>query len=342
MPHRLIVDLTEGEEVRQYFVIRQVERRTDKSGKPFLTLVLGDKSGSITARVWSEVLGRCPGPFAPGDPVGVRAVVSSYRGELQLTVENLVTVAQLQAQGKELREYDPELLHQATPYNRQELWEDLREITEVHMEPPLKDLVLRILENYRDELLVSPAARLYHHPYLGGLLEHTWTMARHALASLTIYPYLNGSLVLAGAMLHDLGKIKELANPLAPQITVPGALLGHIVLGWEMVREEARALDLADSPLLVELEHIILSHHGSLEFGSPIPPKTPEALLVSLLDDLDAKLKMMDQHLKGDTGDSLFTTYHRALQRDLYKGSPQAPAAANEGEEESGRQADAD
>ena len=156
----------------------------------------------------------------------------------------------------------------------------LRQLAELHIQPPLGQLVLKFLDRYQEQLMVCPAARLYHHPYLGGLLEHTWFVARHALASLAIYPDLNPSLALAGAILHDLGKVKEIANPTAPELTVPGQLLGHIVLGWEMVREEARALDFPDADLLIQLEHIILAHHGALEFGSPITPKTREALLV--------------------------------------------------------------
>ena len=169
---------------------------------------------------------------------------------------------------------------------------------------------------------MTPAARLYHHPYVGGLLEHTWFVAHHTLASLTIYPDLNRDLALAGAILHDLGKIIEIANPPAPELTVSGQLLGHIVLGWDLVRRAAQTLEFPDPILLVQLEHIILSHHGSLEFGSPIPPKTREALLVNFLDDLDAKLKMMSQHLESDTGGGDFTSYHRVLQRGLYKGGP--------------------
>ena len=132
--------------------------------------------------------------------------------------------------------------------------------------------------------------------------------------------------MLAGAILHDLGKVKELANPQAPDITVPGALLGHIVLGWEMVREEARAQNFPDPALLLELEHILLSHHGSQEFGSPVPPKTREAMLVYYLDDLDAKLKMMDMHLESDNTPGDFTSYHRVLQRGLYKGGERSAA----------------
>jgi 3'-5' exoribonuclease len=319
VPHQLITDLKEGAAVKQFFLVRQVESRTDKSGKPFLSLVLGDKTGTMVARVWSDVLARCPGPFAPGDYVGVQGQVGAYKGELQLTIQHIYTVADLQARGKKLDEFDPELLHLATPYDRQQLWQELREMA-ANLKPPLKDLVLSLLDRYQEELLVCPAARLYHHPYLGGLLEHTWSVARHTLASVTIYPDLNPDLALAGAILHDLGKVKEIVNPQAPDLTVSGQLLGHIVLGWEMVREEAQALEFPDPNLLVQLEHIILSHHGSLEFGSPVPPKTREALLVYFLDDLDAKLKMMDQHLQGDSGDGDFTSYHRVLQRGLYKG----------------------
>jgi 3'-5' exoribonuclease len=324
MPHQLISHLKEGVAVQQYFLVRQAESRTDKSGKPFLSLVLGDKSGAMVARVWSDVLAKCPGPFAPGDHVGVQGKVESYKGELQLNVRYINTVEALRDLGRNLQEYDPELLYQATPYDRQELWQELWQLAESQIRPPLRQLVLKVLDRYRDDFLVCPAARLYHHPYLGGLLEHTWFVARHALASLDIYPDLNRDLVLAGAILHDLGKIKELANPPAPERTVPGHLLGHIVLGWDMVRSEAQGLEFSDPTLLLQLEHIILSHHGAVEFGSPILPKTREALLVYFLDDLDAKLKMMSQHLESDSGEGDFTSYNRVLQRNLYKGASPA------------------
>jgi 3'-5' exoribonuclease len=324
MPHQLISHLKEGDAVQQYFLVRQAEGRTDKSGNPYLSLALGDKSGAMVARVWHKVLAKCPGPFAPGDHVGVQAQVESYKGELQLNIRYINTVEALRDLGRDLQEYDPELLCQATPYDREALWQELGQLAETEIRPPLKDLVLKALDRYREEFLVCPAALRYHHPYLGGLLEHTWFVTRHALASLAIYPELNRDLVLAGAILHDLGKIKELANPPAPERTVPGHLLGHVVLGWEMVHAAAQGLDFPDPTLLVQLEHIILSHHGSLEFGSPILPKTREALLVNFLDDLDAKLKMMSQHLESDTGEGDFTSYNRALQRDLYKGGPAA------------------
>ena len=337
MPHQLISHLKEGDAVQQFFLVRQAESRTDKTGKPYLSLVLGDKSGTMVAQVWNDILRNTPALLPSGDFVGVKGQVDSYKQELQINVKYLETVESIRALGGDLSDFDPELLCQATPYDREALWQELWQLAETQIRPPLGQLVLKVLDRYREEFLVCPAALRYHHPYLGGLLEHTWFVTRHALASLAIYPELNRDLVLAGAILHDLGKVKELANPPAPERTVPGHLLGHIVLGWEMVRSEAQALDFSDPTLLVQLEHIILSHHGSMEFGSPILPKTREALLVNFLDDLDAKLKMMSQHLESDTGEGDFTSYNRALQRDLYKGGP---AAAGDRDPDSDREPD--
>lgn len=320
MSHQFINELQEGSLVQQFFLVRQAESRTDKTGKPYFSLVLGDKSGSIVARVWNDILKKCPGPFVVGDFVGVKGQVDSYKQELQINVKYIETEESIRSRGGDLSAFDPELLLQATPYDRGELWQELQKLAEAHIEPPLGELVRRLLQRYQQELMVCPAARVYHHPYLGGLLEHTCFVARHILASLEVYPDLNPNLALAGAILHDLGKVKEIANPAAPELTVPGQLLGHIVLGWEMVREEARAMEFPDPTLLIQLEHIILAHHGAVEFGSPILPKTREALLVNVLDDLDAKLKMMSTHLEGDSGAGEFTSFHRVLQRGLYKG----------------------
>ncbi len=331
MDHQFIAQLQEGATVHQFFLLRQVESRTDKTGKPYLSLVLGDRSGTIVARVWNDILKKCPGPLAAGNFVGIKGQVDSYKQELQINVKYIETEDSIRSRGGNLDGFDPELFLQATSYDRQELWQDLRQLAETHIQPPLSQLVLRLLDRYQELLLVCPAARLYHHPYLGGLLEHTWFVARHTQASLAVYPDLNQSLALAGAILHDLGKVKEITSPAAPELTVPGQLLGHIVLGWDMVREEARAMEFADTNLLIQLEHIILAHHGAVEFGSPIPPKTREALLVNVLDDLDAKLKMMSMHLESDAGPGDFTSYHRVLQRGLYKGG-EPREAPQEGE----------
>jgi 3'-5' exoribonuclease len=319
MSHLFTVNLKAGVFVEQYFLLRQVRRGLTRDNKPFQALVLGDKEGQITARMWEEVLKKFSDPLEAGQVVFVRGKVDSYKDELQIIVEYIKTKERLEAEGVELKNYDSEVLVPVTPYNRTEMWRELLELAVSRINPPLQDLVLAILQRYEAQFTTWPGAEIVHHAYLGGLLEHTWSMARHAQRSLEIYPTLNNDLVLAGVILHDLGKLKELANPECPRRTAHGGLVGHIVLGWEMVREEARDLDFPDENLLRELEHIIISHHGSEEFGSPVLPKTPEALLVYYLDEVDAKLHMAERHLQTDSGDGDFTAWHRHLERRLYK-----------------------
>jgi 3'-5' exoribonuclease len=335
MPHIFVVHLKEGMEVQQYFVVRQAEERLTQYGKPYLNLQLADKSGTIRAKLWSEALREYPGPFQVGDYVGVVGVVRSYQGEPEITIQKIWTLEQIK-QKKELaneepKDFDLGLLHAATPYDRAVLWQELLELATENLSPPLRDLVVNLLQAHAEAWQSLPAARRNHHAYLGGLLEHTWSVARLAHQLAAIYPEVNRELVLAGAILHDVGKLKELAQPHAPEYTVPGQLLGHIVLGWDMIRQEAAALNFPDDHLLLQLEHIVLTHHGQQEFGSPVLPKTREALLVYYADDLDAKMKIMSQHLQADTSPRAFTPYHRLLQRELYKigRSPET-----EGEEE--------
>jgi 3'-5' exoribonuclease len=199
------------------------------------------------------------------------------------------------------------------------MWQELLIIVDEVLTPPLQDLVLNLLHRHAEVWQLHPAARRNHHAYLGGLLEHTWFVTRLAFQTAGLYPAINRQLVVAGAILHDLGKIKELAQPYAPEYTVPGQLLGHIVLGWEMIRQEAAAINFPDQNLLLQLEHIIITHHGQRDFGSPVVPKTREAMVVYFADDLDSKLKIMEQHLKADNSAGNFTPYLRLLQRELYK-----------------------
>lgn len=319
MTHRFITDLREGDNLKQFFLLRRVELRRTREGKPYWDLILADRSGVLKAKAWEEAVQKCSGPLAPCDFVAVTGVVKAYQGALQINVDFIDTVDRLRALGRPLQDFDGDLLTPTTSHDREQLWAELLQLAESHIQPPLRDLVLAVLHKYQTQFMDWPGAEVYHHAYVGGLLEHTWSVARHALRSLEVYPGLNADLVLAGAILHDLGKIKELANPACPQRSVPGGLLGHIVLGWDMVREEARALKFPDEQLLMALEHIIIAHHGAEEFGSPINPRTPEALLVYYLDEIDSKLHMVQRHLEDDAGDGDFTSYHRVLRRRFYR-----------------------
>ena len=325
MSHRFISELRESDSLKQFFLLRRVDQRRTKAGKPYLDVELTDRSGAIKGKVWEEALQKCSGPLAACDFVAVTGVVEAYQGSPQLNLDFIDTVDRLKAKGRPLQGFDPDLLIAATPHNREELWGELLELVKSHMRSPLRDLVWALLHKYQTQLFEWPGAKFYHHAYAGGLLEHTWSVTCHAVRSLAVYPSLNADLVLAGAILHDLGKIKELTGPPCPQRTVPGELLGHIVLGWEMIREEARALAFPDEQALLSLEHIIISHHGAEEFGSPVIPRTPEALLVYYLDEIDAKLHMAEKHLATDDREGDFTSYLKGLDRTLYR--PPLPVA---------------
>ena len=319
MPHRDITDLKAGDTLKQFFLLRRVERRLTKDNKPYFDVELADHSGTIKGKVWDDVLQKCPGPLAPCDFIAITGVVKAFQGLLQITVEFIDTVERLKAMGRPLEEFDPDLLVAPPPFDREEMWGKLLDLVNSRLSPPLRDLVLALLQRYKTQFLEWPGAKYYHHAYAGGLLEHTWSVTHHAVRSLEIYPGLNSDLVLAGTILHDLGKIKELTGPLCPERSIPGELVGHIVLGWDMIREEARALEFPDEQLLLSLEHIIIAHHGAVEFGSPVLPRTPEALLVYYLDEIDAKLHMAQKHLDTDPREGYFTSYLKGLGRSLYR-----------------------
>ena len=330
MTHQFIVDLKPGSQIQQYFVIRQVEELSTKDGDPYLRLMLGDKSGLIPANLWSNILQECPGPFQVGDYIGAVGQVRAFRGALELKIQRILTTEQIRAIKGELKDFDASLLHAASEYHPEQMWQELLALVDEVLTPPLQDLVLNLLHRHAEAWQMHPAARMNHHAYLGGLLEHTWFVTRLALQAAGLYPDINRQLVVAGAILHDLGKLKELSRPHAPEYTIPGQLLGHIVLGWEMIRQEAANLDFPDPNLLLQLEHIIITHHGQRDFGSPVVPKTREAMVVYFADDLDAKLKIMEQHLKADNSSGDFTPYLRLLQRELYKINP-APETESRG-----------
>ncbi|MGQ9687992.1 MAG: 3'-5' exoribonuclease YhaM family protein [Desulfobaccales bacterium] len=325
MAHRFILELRPGDTLRQFFLLRRAENRRTKDGDPFLDLELADRTGTIRGKVWKETLQKCPEPLAPCDYVAVTGIVEAYRDNPpQINIHFIDTVARLRAKGRALEDFDPDLLIPVTPHDREEMWRELRALVEDHMTSPLKDLVRALLDDHQDAWLEWPGAESYHHAYRGGLLEHTWAVARHARLALEVYPGLQADLVLAGAILHDIGKLRELTRPPCFQRTAAGGLLGHIVQGWEMVREKARALNFPDEQMLMALEHIIIAHHGAEEFGSPILPRTPEALLVYYLDEIDSKLHMAQRHLDTDFSEGDFTSYHRVLKRRLYR-LPEGP-----------------
>lgn len=283
-----ISDLARCEEnqlVESHFLVLAKQQRTTRTAKPYLSLTLGDNTGQIEARVWDPSDSRVAQDFSKGDVVKVRAAASRFDGTLQLKVERLRTMAE--------SEFDRGDLLPATAYDIDELWATLQASIESFTEKDLQRLVREVLE---DEIVQkafreAPAAKQLHHAFLGGLLEHVVSLIGLADRVVPHYPLLMRDLVLTGVILHDIGKIHELKWATGFEYTLEGTLLGHIQIGASMAE---RAMDrLPDFPprLKTLVLHVILSHHGKLEFGSPKLPMVPEALMLNFLDDMDAKMQ---------------------------------------------------
>ncbi len=320
MPHIFISDLKPGDKINQFFLVKRKDRRKTRNGKDYLDLSVADRTGALAAKIWSEALDRFDPLFSEEEFVGIVGRVENFQDELQLAIEGIKGVRHLSPEQLDLAGFNPDLLIPATPLDIPSLWDDLLGWAQDEIShPALRELTLSLLKTNEAAWKDWPASKIYHHAYRGGLLEHTCRVVQLARKVAQLYPDLNQDLILAGAILHDIGKLKELEGFLSAHNTYAGDLLGHLTLGWQMVREAAGNLVWEDPKLIRQLEHIILSHHGQLEFGSPVVPQTREALIVHMMDDLEGKLKMMKDHLEQDRGEREFTEWHRVLKRKILK-----------------------
>ena len=297
-----------------FFLCTQKDVRPGRNGE-FLSLMLQDATGRMVARVFDDVE-KLKGSFDVGDFVKVRARANVYNDRLQLIVENIRRVHLEQDRQEGFREEDC-VISSARPVD--EMWAELSGRIAGVGNPFLKRLVESIVAANEAKLRVWPAAQTLHHAYRAGFLEHILQMA--AVGDMLAKAYnANADLILAGALLHDIGKLQELDYDLATSYSREGRLLGHIMLGSTLVGEAAAAIEGFPSDLLTEIQHLILSHHGRLEYGSPVAPMTVEAFILSFVDDLDAKINMVRQAVRDDTGDGEFTAYHAKLERVIWKG----------------------
>jgi 3'-5' exoribonuclease len=300
-----------------FFVCTQKELRPGRNGE-FLSLGLQDATGRIAARVFDDVE-RLKGEFEAGEFVKVRARANLYNERLQLIVENIRRVNPEQDRKEGFREEDC-VIASARPVD--EMWAELQGRIAAASNPHLKRLLENVVSAHETKLRVWPAAQTLHHAYRAGFLEHVLQMA--SVGEMVAKAYqADADLVLAGALLHDIGKLQELDYDLATTYSRDGRLLGHIVLGAGVVRDAAAAIEGFPPALLTEIQHLILSHHGCLEYGSPVVPMTIEALILSFVDDLDAKINMARQAIRDDTGEGEFTGYHKRLDRVFWKGPPE-------------------
>jgi 3'-5' exoribonuclease len=276
----------DNETVTSYFALSSLQVREKKQGGQFLALTLSDKTGTFEARMWDDI-GDALANCAEGCYVKVQGQVSKYQGKFQITLQKMRAAAESEV---EAADYQP-----STQFDVEEMWAELRGYVSEFANADLKRLVFAFLddEEIGPAFKVAPAAKRLHHAWLGGLLEHVLTLVRVCRATAPFYSEVDPDLLVTGAILHDIGKIRELSWKSSFSYTLEGQMIGHISIAQGMLREKVRALAPFPEKLRVLVEHMILSHHGKYEFGSPKLPMTPEAILLSALDDLEAKMQAM-------------------------------------------------
>ena len=296
-----------------FFLCSRKEVRTGKTGA-YLALELQDTSGEIKAKVFQDV-DIMREEFDAGEFVKIQARGNLFNQRLELVLDKIRRVDALKDALDGFREED---CIPCSPRPLEEMWQELQGHLSSIGSPFLHELLTRILAQYGDRLRIWPAAQAVHHAYRGGLLEHVLKIIESVTFLAGSYGA-NRDLLVAGAILHDIGKLEELSYGVTTEYSVEGNLVGHITIGAQLVREVGRAIPDYPQDELVQLEHLVLSHHGAKALGSPVEPMTVEAFILAAADDLDARLHQVRKHLEADDSDGPFTAYHRRLERVLYK-----------------------
>jgi 3'-5' exoribonuclease len=330
MSRHYVNQLANGDSVDEAFLVADKQLRANRQGNFYLHLELRDKTGAVGARMWNatENLARL---FEPGDFVHVRGKTQVFQGSLQLILTHLEVVDRTSVE-------PAEFLPQSSQ-NVGKLMARLREVLLAMTNPHLRALVECFLI---DELFVckfstAPAGIKNHHAYQGGLIEHVVTLLNVADRITGFYPEIDRDLLLTGVFLHDVGKVDELSYDRAFGYTDEGQLVGHLVMGVEMLRDKVeQCAELTGEPfppeLLLRLKHMIVSHHGTHEFGSPKLPMTLEAIALHYLDNLDAKIHLFGREIRDDPSrESSWTPFQQSLGRRLFKGAAPTGEADEDG-----------
>ena len=308
-----VKDIKEGERIRGLYFVREKRIARTRNGKPYLTMILADKTGRIDAKVWDNAQ-EFSALFDEGHVIEIAGLANAYKGQVQANVSWLKRVPD--------DEIDPAGLMESSATDPSELMEALKEILSRIENVHLNDLNKRFLDDntFVSDFIKTPAAKNFHHNYLGGLLEHTLSVCRLAVQIADHYPELDHDLLLTAAFLHDIGKIKELATGMGTDYTDEGRLIGHVTMGVIILDEKLGEASDFPRDLALRLKHLILSHHGQYDFGSPKRPKFLEAFALNLIDDLDAKMNGLGRFMEKDQHDGSWTDYNRLFERYFYKG----------------------
>jgi len=316
MQHLWIKDIKEDSKIKGNYLVKSKSIGQTRQGNSFLTLSLGDKTGTIEARVWDRVE-EISNQFKEGNIVTINGQANTYRNQIQIQIHELK---------QDKSPVDPAIFQESSPKDIPNMLSDLKKLANQIQNRHLRTLIDSFMADHHfvTQFKKAPAAKHFHHSYLGGLLEHTLSVSQMAVRVSEHYPELDCDLLLSGAILHDIGKIEELTFEPTIEYSNKGRLLGHIVLGVVMVEEKLKALKDFPSELALRLKHLILSHHGEFDFGSPKRPKFLEAFALHLIDDMDAKIHGLSRLLKDDRQEGSWTVFNNLLQRYFYKGDSSA------------------
>ena len=313
MAKQMIDELQPGQPVDSVFLVGEASVRTTRTGNSYLNVLLRDSTGHIPGRLW-EVSEPFASSIAQDDFVNVKGKVETYQNQLQINIKMLTRA---DTEGLRLGDFLPQSEHDPA-----QMMKELQKILKQIEDPDLKALVKSFLDDeaFCAAFRTAPAAMSNHHSYLGGLLEHTLSMMKATQKLLEHYTELRRDLLLTGVFLHDVGKTRELTYRRTFKYSTPGQLVGHLVIGLLMLDEHVAQLEDFPEEKLNMLRHMLLSHHGSAEFGSPKLPMFAEAQALHYIDNLDAKLKDFSDIIADDrNADPDWTDYSRRLERRLYK-----------------------
>ena len=301
----------ENKIITSTFVVVAKQIKPKKTGEPYLALTLGDRSGQLEAKMWDNV-DDVLDAFEQDDFLKVKGLINRYKQRFQLTIHKLRKLGDSEI---EFDDYLPK-----TTKNIDALWQTLADFVATFQNPHLKALVEAFMADpeiaaaYRS----APAAKTLHHAYIGGLLDHVVSLFRSCDLVCRNYPQVNRDLLLTGAFFHDIGKIHELTFKRSFTYTTKGQLLGHMIIELEMLQAKLALLPGFPEELKIMVEHLIISHHGEYEFGSPKLPMFPEALMLHYLDDLDSKMEAMRAQFEREAVmDGPWTSYNASLGRPL-------------------------
>ncbi|RDW18183.1 3'-5' exoribonuclease YhaM [Oceanobacillus arenosus] len=303
-----------GETFDDFILIKDATKGTASNGKAFLTLILRDATGEIEAKLW-DVSKEDEELFVPEQIIKVTGDVNQFRGRLQLKIIS-IRPAQV-TDGVQVSDFI-----EKAPIDKEVLSEKLTEAVFEMENPTIQRIVRAFIKKYQEELLVYPAATRNHHAYSSGLAHHIVSMLQIARELHKLYPQINKDLLYAGIILHDIGKIKELSGIVSTSYTLEGKLLGHIPIMVEEIGMMAKDLKIEGEEVLI-LQHLVLSHHGKAEWGSPTPPLVREAELLHFIDLIDAKMNMLNSALNkvkpGEFTERLFAMDNRAFYKPTFE-----------------------